>query len=234
MRDHAEMIANLSSSLPLIADMDTGYGGPINVARNTAAYIRSGVAGFHIEDQVQSKRCGHLKGKELVSTDVFLSRIRAAVSTRKKLNSDIVVIARTDALQSLGYNEAISRLKAARDAGADVAFFEGMTSKEMCRQAIRDLHPFAMLLNMVEHGATPTIAREEAREMGIRIMIWPFAALAPAYVAMRNALRELKDVGSMPSLKEALTPRNLFEVCGLEESMRIDEEAGGLAFQEGA
>lgn len=185
MREHAEMIANLNPSVPLIADADTGYGGmnihtpsipitalmgakedfltgPIMVNRTIDLYTRSGVAALHIEDQVQTKRCGHLNGKQLVSADDFLVRIRAAVAARKAIDSDIVIIARTDALQSLGYTESIRRLQLAREAGADVGFLEGITSKEQARQTVADLAPWPVLLNMVEHGATPSISVNEA------------------------------------------------------------------------
>ena len=136
-------------AVPVIADMDTGYGGPLNVHRAVSEYIRSGVAGFHIEDQVPSKRCGHLQGKELVELDVFLARIRAAAEAKRRLRSDVVIIARTDALQSFGYEESIKRLKAAVECGADVAFLEGLETKDMCRQAIKDMAPTPVLLNMV-------------------------------------------------------------------------------------
>ncbi|KAL1848592.1 hypothetical protein Plec18167_002217 [Paecilomyces lecythidis] len=232
MRANAEMIANLSPTTPLIADADTGYGGPIMVARTTQQYARSGVAAFHIEDQVQTKRCGHLGGKILVDVDTFVSRIRAATQARQRIGSDIVVIARTDALQKHGYEESLRRLKAARDAGADVGFLEGVTSKEMARQVVRDLAPWPMLLNMVEHGATPTISAPEAREMGFKIIIFPFAALAPAYTAIKAGMERLKETGLTGSGKE-LTPQMLFRVCGLDESVKVDEEAGGAAFAEG-
>ncbi|GAD92488.1 carboxyphosphonoenolpyruvate phosphonomutase, putative [Paecilomyces variotii No. 5] len=232
MRTNAEMIANLSPSTPLIADADTGYGGPIMVARTTQQYARSGVAGFHIEDQVQTKRCGHLGGKILVDVETFVSRIRAAVQARQRIGSDIVVIARTDALQKHGYEESLRRLKAARDAGADVGFLEGVTSKEMARQVIRDLAPWPMLLNMVEHGATPSISAPEAREMGFKIIIFPFAALAPAYTAIKAGMERLKETGLTGSGKE-LTPQMLFRVCGLDESVKVDEEAGGATFADG-
>lgn len=230
---NASVIANLNPNVPLIADMDTGFGSPVNVNRAVSEYIRAGIAGFHIEDQVQNKRCGHLQGKEIIPPDVFESRIRAAVQTRKRMRSDIVVIARTDALQSYGYDEAVRRLKAARDSGADVGFFEGVTSKEMARRAVKDMSPWPMLLNMVEHGATPTMTRDEAREIGFRVMIWPFAAWAPAYVAMKEGLEKVKREGKLDT-PEYITPRHLFEICGLEESMRIDRQAGGVAFNQAA
>lgn len=232
MRANAEMIANLSPSVPLIADADTGYGGPIMVARTTEQYARSGVAAFHIEDQVQTKRCGHLGGKILVDTPTFVSRIRAAVQARQRIGSDIVVIARTDALQKYGYDESLARLRAARDAGADVGFLEGVRSKEEARRIIKDLAPWPMLLNMVEHGATPTISAAEAQEMGFKIMIVPFAALAPAYTAIKQGLERLKQTG-LPGTGSELTPQALFRVCGLDESVRIDEAAGGSNFEGG-
>lgn len=102
---------------------------PIVVTRAVQQYARSGVAGFHIEDQVQIKRCGHLQGKQLVDTPTFLSRIHAAKAARDRIDSDIVIIARTDVLQSLGYKEAIQRLKAAQEAGAEVAFLKASRQK---------------------------------------------------------------------------------------------------------
>jgi methylisocitrate lyase len=232
MRANAEMIANLSPRTPLIADADTGYGGPIMVARTTEQYARSGVAAFHIEDQVQTKRCGHLSGKQLVDTATYITRIRAAVQARHRLGSDIVVIARTDALQQYGYEESVVRLRAARDAGADVGFLEGISSREMAKQAVRDLAPWPLVLNMVEHGATPSISAREAKEIGFRIIIFPFATLGPALVAMREGLAKLREDG-LPGLSEEITPQMLFRVCGLDESLKLDAEAGGEAFQGG-
>lgn len=155
--------------------------GPIMVTNSVNQYIRAGVAGFHIEDQVQNKRCGHLQGKKVVDAEVFLSRIRAAKAAKDRARSDIVLIARTDANQQFGYDECIRRLKAARDIGADVGLLEGFTSKEQARQAVRDLAPWPLLLNSVENGTSPLITVDEAKEMGFRIMIFLFAALAPAY-----------------------------------------------------
>lgn len=229
MRTNAEMIANLDVSIPLIADADTGYGGPINVARTVEMYARSGVAGLHLEDQVQTKRCGHLGGKELVDRDTFVSRIRAAVAARKRIGSDILIIARTDALQGLGYDEALRRLKAARDAGADVGFLEGVSSMDMLKQVNKDLVPWPMLLNMVEGSVTPHVSANEAEALGFRIIIYPLAALAPAYDAIRDGMVKLKETGRMDH-DPKLTVKFLFSAMGLEESMAIDAEAGGKSF----
>lgn len=201
------------------------------VARTVEHYIRSGVAGAHLEDQVLMKRCGHLGGKKVVPRADYLQRIRAAHQARLRLQSDFVLIARTDALQSMGYDECIARLRAARDIGADVGLLEGFKSKEQAAQAVRDLHPWPLLYNSVENGASPTITVEEARAMGFRIMIFSFATLAPAYTAIRDALLRLKTQGAVGTPTE-ITPVRLFEVCGLKNSMSIDTEAGGSAFDE--
>lgn len=202
------------------------------VSKSVQQYIQAGVAGFHIEDQVQNKRCGHLAGKKVVSLEEFMTRIRAAKLAKDRLQSDIVLIARTDALQQHGYEECVRRLKAARDIGADVGLLEGFTSKDQACQAVQDLAPWPLLLNMVENGASPVITTKEAEEMGFRIMIFSFASVAPAYLGIRSALERLRNEGVVET-SEAVGPRKLFEVCGLMESMRIDTEAGGDGFTNG-
>ncbi|KAI0834426.1 oxaloacetate Acetylhydrolase [Hypoxylon sp. FL0890] len=220
MRENAEMIANLDPfGPPLIADMDTGYGGepPRAFSSPNASYT------------VLTKRCGHLSGKKVVSHEEYISRIRAAHAARVRLQSDFVLIARTDALQTLGYDECISRLRAAREEGADVGLLEGFTSKAQAAQAVKDLAPWPLLLNSVENGKSPVITVDEARKMGFRIMIFSFATLAPAYVAIRETLARLKNEGIVGTPKH-ITPVKLFEVCGLQYSMAVDKNAGGTSF----
>ena len=242
MRAQAEMTVYLTSDpstspypnspIPLTSDVDTGYGGPIMAARTVQQYAQSGVARLHIEDQIQTKRCGHLAGKELVGTVPSESRIWGPVQARKGIGSDIVIIARTDALQSYGYDEAISRLRLAQAAGADVAFPEGITSREEAHKAVKDFASMPCLLNMVEYGATPSIPADEAKEMGFKIIIFPFAAFAPAYSAIKTSMEKLKTNGNIGSAKET-TPQALFRICGVEEDMRIDAQAGGGSYQGG-
>lgn len=229
MREHAEMIANLNPSIPLIADADTGYGGPNMVARTVAQYHRSGVAALHIEDQITTKRCGHLGGKEVVSTEVFVQRIKAAAQARERLSSDIVIIARTDALQTHNFDEAVKRLQAAFEAGADVAFLEGLTSREEAKEVCRILAPRPVLLNMVEHGATPSLTPQEASEIGFKIIIFPFAAIAPAYEAIKNTFQMIKTTGRT-GLASDFTPKKLFTIVGLKEASAIDVAAGGQLY----
>ncbi|KIW69082.1 hypothetical protein PV04_04980 [Phialophora macrospora] len=229
MREHAEMIANLNPTIPLIADADTGYGGPNMVARTLAQYHRSGVAALHIEDQVTTKRCGHLGGKEVVSLDVFVARIRAAAQAREAIASDIVIIARTDALQTHSFDEAVRRLQAAFEAGADVAFLEGLTSREEARKVCEMLAPRPVLLNMVEHGATPSLTPQEAQDLGFKIIIFPFAAIAPAYDAIKQTFQLIKKTGRT-GLASDFTPKKLFTIVGLKEATAIDIAAGGQTY----
>ncbi|KAJ5097846.1 hypothetical protein N7532_004847 [Penicillium argentinense] len=134
MRETAEMIACLDPSTPVIAGADTGFGGSLMVYRTTTEYIRAGVASLHLEDQPTSKRCGHLRNKQLGGKNEYLSRIKEAANARKLSGGDIVLIVRTDSLATLGYDEAISRLKEAIMLGPDVAFLEGITSKDQAKQ----------------------------------------------------------------------------------------------------
>ncbi|ELR04445.1 hypothetical protein GMDG_06758 [Pseudogymnoascus destructans 20631-21] len=213
MRTNAEMIANLAPiGAPVIADMDTGYGGPLMVAKSLQQYHLAGVAGFHIEDQVAQKRCGHLAGKEVVNIEEYASRIKACVYKRKQLRSDIVIIARTDVLQSRGYVAAMERVHRARDLGADMGILEGVQSKEQAAQAVRELAPWLMCYNSVENGVSPLISAAEAEQMGYRIIIFSFACLAPAYEAIKSTLERLKGIGLTGS---SVSPMTIFEVCGL-------------------
>lgn len=242
MVSNAGMIASLERLTPLIADADTGYGGPLMVARTVRAYIAAGVAGMHLEDQALTKRCGHLANKELVEEEVYLSRIRAACMAREELKAqsggfaDIVIIARTDSLESLGYEAAISRLRKAVAIGADVAFLEGMTTQEQLQSICQDLAPTPVLLNMVAGGITPDLSVGEANRLGFKIVIFPATSLGPVFEHVGNAMRELKEQQGS-NLKEARRlggVRHHFNMLGLAECMRFDVAAGGQSFVNGA
>ena len=233
MYQNAAMIAGLDPSTPLIADADTGFGGPVNCDRMLRLYDQAGIAGFHIEDQIQNKRCGHLKGKQLVPLDTFISRITACVNTRSSIpGCDIVIIARTDAEQVYGMDDAIARLKAAVKAGADVAFLEGFQTLEDGERTVRELAPTPVLVNCLAGGKTPTITTRKAREMGFKIAIYPVAGVVPAALAMRQAYRALKDpeIGTDEGQMNGTNPHDLFRMVGLDEAIRRDTEAGGSMY----
>ncbi|KAI0481169.1 carboxyvinyl-carboxyphosphonate phosphorylmutase [Xylariaceae sp. FL0804] len=248
MATNGGMIAGLDRDVPVIADADTGFGGPLMVARTTEKYILQGIAAFHIEDQVTTKRCGHLMGKELVDTATYAARIRAAAAARSRMGSDVVIIARTDALQSLGYDEAVSRLRAAVAAGADAAFLEGMRTREQMAACARDLAPTPCLLNMVGGGVTPLTDAKGARELGYKMVIWPMVGMSGVYLGVRELCRELRDTGAVreryqdgdgdgkgeEKKKIDAGVRDVFNLCGLEEYGNFDKEMGGSSFKNGA
>ncbi|KAJ3513978.1 hypothetical protein NLJ89_g2634 [Agrocybe chaxingu] len=228
----AQMVCSISPSVPVIADADTGFGGPANVARTVRQYISAGVAGLHIEDQVQTKRCGHLMGKQVVSREEFITRIRAAVIARDSVpgGSDFVIIGRTDSAQVLGMEEAITRLKLAADAGADVCFIEGVKTEELLRSTVAALAPKPVLVNVISGGLTPSFTYKEAERMGAKIIIFSLVSSVAMAHAARDAMRSLKKTGTDFSSAKGMEPKSFFEVMGLNEVIELDAKAGGSAF----
>lgn len=205
--------------------------GSLMVHRTVTEYIRSGIAALHLEDQPTNKRCGHLLNKEIVEEDEYLSRIRAAVNARKESGGDIVLIARTDSLQSLGYDVAVQRLKHAIELGADVAFLEGVTSKEEGKKIVQDLSPTPVLFNAVPGGISPYLSPAEAEELGFRMIIYPGLALSAVYESVKASAKELKEHGTAPAWSGS--PKELFMALGLKKSMDIDAAAGSNVYQKG-
>src|SRR4051812_20801919 len=153
-----------ASSLPLLVDADTGWGGAFNIARAVRSFIKGGAAGLHIEDQVQSKRCGHRPGKEVVPRGEIVDRIKAAVDARS--DDSFVIMARSDALASHGLDEMIARLVACVEAGADAVFPEAITDLAMYRQ-VRAAVGVPVLANITEFGKTSLYTREELGSAGV-------------------------------------------------------------------
>ncbi|EXJ64332.1 methylisocitrate lyase [Cladophialophora yegresii CBS 114405] len=233
MRANAEMIASLDPSVPVLADADTGYGGPIMVTRTVTQYARAGVAALHIEDQVQEKRCGHLLGKQIVDRAVFLSRLRAAVSARNNLHSDMLIIARTDARQTYGFEEAVARLQEAIKVGVDVVFPEALQSHEEMAEMCRRMAPTPVLLNVVPGGVTPECTIEEARGMGFRVIIYPGLCISAVVESVAQELKTLKTTGttsSRGSVGAGVSIKDAFNLCGLQECIDVDRQAGGKAY----
>jgi methylisocitrate lyase len=187
-----------ASSLPLLVDADTGWGGAFNIARTVRSMIKAGAAGLHIEDQVQSKRCGHRPGKEVVPQAEMVDRVKAAVDART--DEKFVIMARTDALASLGLEKTLERAVACVEAGADMIFPEAMTDLEMYRhfkQAVR----VPILANITEFGQTPLYTRDELGSVGVDIVLY----CCSAYRAMNAAaLRTFDIIRRTGSQREAL------------------------------
>ena len=178
-------------TLPLLVDVDTGFGASaFNIARTVKSLIKSGAAGMHIEDQVGAKRCGHRPGKELVSKEEMVDRIKAAVDA--KTDPDFIVMARTDALAVEGLERAIERALACVEAGADAIFPEAMTELSMYRK-FADAVKVPVLANITEFGATPLFTLEELRSAGVAIALYPlsaFRAMNAAALKVYNAIRK--------------------------------------------
>ena len=176
--------------IPVIGDADTGYGNPLNVRRTLESYARAGFAGAMIEDQVAPKRCGHTRGKQVVSREEARLRIRAAVDARED-GAEILVMARTDARAGHGMDEAIERCRAFADLGADILFLEAPQSE---RELVAFCEAYARIpkmVNLVEDGDTPNLSHQALAAMGFRIAAYPLTLLSSGVRAMQEALAAL-------------------------------------------
>jgi methylisocitrate lyase len=176
-------------ALPLLVDADTGWGGAFNIARTVKSLVKSGAAGMHIEDQVQTKRCGHRPGKEIVSKQEMVDRVKAAVDART--DAQFVVMARTDALAVEGIDKAIERAVACVSAGADMIFPEAMTELAMYRR-FKDAVKVPILANITEFGQTPLYTRDELGSVGVDIVLHccsAYRAMNAAALAVYQAIR---------------------------------------------
>ena len=215
----SEMTANAgrlaaATTLPVIADADTGYGNELNVVRTVREYERRGVAGIHIEDQGFPKRCGHLEDKVVIPLGDYSAKIRAAASAKR--DPDFLLIARTDSRAVLGFEEAIRRANAALEAGADMAFVEAPQTREEVA-AIPRLVGGPCLLNVVWRGKTPDISLDDAQSMGYKVAILP-ALLFTAVIGVSDAmLEELRRTRRHPVPAADLTPAEAFRRLGAEE-----------------
>ena len=187
--------------IPVIADADTGYGNAINVIRTVREYEKTGVAGFHIEDQVSPKKCGHYEGKEVISRAEMIGKIKAAVDTRR--DGDMVIIARSDARAIEGLAAAIDRVNAYLEAGADVGFVEAPQTVEELRIVGREVRGPA-LVNVFEGGKTPMLGAKELEAMGFRLGIYPSQTHRAAIRAAQRVLAAMKRDGDTRAVEAEL------------------------------
>ncbi len=203
-------VANFSSyiinsvKVPVIVDVDTGFGGPTEVKKTVAAFEEIGAAAIHMEDQEFPKRCGHLPGKSVIPAKDFVKKIRAAVKARK--DKGFLIIARTDARAVTGLNDAIERAKMYMEAGADMIFPEALENKEefmLFSEAVRA--PLAV--NMTEFGRTPYVTLDEFKGMGYSIVLFPMTCFRVAMKSLEAALAELRKKGTQKGLIEKMMTR---------------------------
>ncbi|MGL3150280.1 methylisocitrate lyase [Microbacterium sp. A82] len=208
------------TDLPAIIDADTGFGEPMNVARTIQELEDAGLAGAHIEDQINPKRCGHLDGKAVVDSDTAVKRIRAAVDARRDEN--FLIMARTDIAAVDGLEAAKDRAKALVDAGADAIFPEAMRSLEEFA-AIRAAVDVPILANMTEFGKSDLFSVDELRDVGVNIVIWPVSMLRIAMGATGRALDTLLDEGHLTSkLGEMQHRADLYDLIDYESYNHFD------------
>ena len=203
--------------VPLICDADTGYGNPLNAARTVRAYEDAGAAALHLEDQVWPKRCGFFAGKEVIPLAEMAAKVQAACDARR---TPLVIIARTDALQPHGWDEAERRARAYREAGADLVFVDGIMT-------VGDLDTYAQRLAdlpLLYNGQLLTVP--EVAQRGFRILIHP-APLAIVYKALRDALAELKATGSVAGANDPAAFGELIRLLGVAEALELASKYGG-------
>jgi len=220
MADHARNLAGVLD-VPLIADADTGYGNALNVRRTVQAYEAAGVAALHIEDQITPKRCGHLSGHQIVPRGEFVGKIRAAVEAR--IDPDLLVIARTDAISAVGLDEALRRGEAATKAGADVLFIEAPRTEAQVEQVARAFDT-PLLYNYAPGGRSPLLPFARLRALGFAIILLPVDTLLVAAQAMRAFLGQVKGRDDVLSLGDRYMPFGDFnDLIGVTAQLALAE-----------
>jgi methylisocitrate lyase len=194
-----------ASSVPLLVDADTGFGGAFNIARTVRSLIKFGAGAMHIEDQVQAKRCGHRPGKEIVSKDEMVDRIKAAVDART--DSGFVIMARTDALAVEGLDAAIGRALACVEAGADMIFPEAMTELAMYRRFAAAVK-VPVLANITEFGKTPLFTVEELRSANVGLALYPLSAFRAMNQAALRVYETVRREGTQKSVLGSMQTRD--------------------------
>lgn len=208
--------------LPLLVDIDTGWGGAFNIARTIRQMIQAGVAAVHMEDQVQAKRCGHRPGKALVPTEEMVDRIKSAVDART--DPEFVLMARTDAAANEGLQSAVDRANRYVEAGADMIFAEALV-RAGDFQTFTAAVPVPVLANMTEFGKTPLLGIDQLRELGVRIALYPLSAFRAMSLAALNVYQTVRETGTQAAVVESMQTRDdLYRILDyLAYERKLDE-----------
>jgi len=219
--DRAEQIARVTD-LPTLVDCDTGFGEPMNVARTVRVMEERGLAALHLEDQVNPKRCGHLDGKIVVSTEEMIQKIKAAADARRDEN--LLLIARTDALAVEGFDAMIERANAYAEAGADIVFTEALKDRAEWEKACAEISA-PLLANMTEFGISELLPADVLQALGVRVVIYPVSTLRVAMKATRDALHHIARKGGQAGIVEDMQSRQeLYDLLRYEDYNRFDKE----------
>lgn len=213
-----------SVGIPILVDADTGYGNPLNVIRTVKELISAGAAGCFLEDQVWPKKCGHMRGKRVVDREEYVNKIRAAVEARA--GRDFFIVARTDALAAVSLDEALARVAAAREAGADASFVEAPESLAQMAEIGRRA-PKPIVANMIEKGKTPVLSRAELTKMGFDLILYPLAGIFAAAQALKEVYEKLKRDETTQGMYEKLMTFETFnDLIGVDEKYKVAERFG--------
>jgi len=211
------------TSIPIVVDADTGFGNAINMQRTVKVLEKAGAAALQIEDQVMPKKCGHFSGKEVISKDEMVGKIKAALDAR--VDDQLAIIARTDALGVLGFDEAIERANAYKEAGAHAIFVEAPTTLEQLQRITREVPGIPHIINLVEGGKTPLVSRTQAAEMGFQVMLTANTALRGAIKGASEALRMLYKDESQENVHSLICSweerQNLFKLHEIQQKEKI-------------
>ena len=211
-----------SVSLPVIIDVDTGYGNPLTVWKIVNDLVAYGAAGIFLEDQIWPKRCGHMRGKDVIGVYEYIQKLRAALKASE--NKNFVIVARTDARAPLGFDEAIERGRMYRKEGADVVFVEAPQSEDELREIPKKIDA-PLLANMIENGVTPTFSADELKSMGYSMVVFPLSGLYGAAYALKNIFSQLKRTGSTKSSKHMMLDFNEFnDLVELPRFMQMEKK----------
>ncbi len=196
MTEMARQVGSVANAvqIPVLGDADTGFGNAVNAYRTVQEYIRAGAAGLFIEDQVLPKRCGHMRGKQVISKQEMLGKLKAAMHARDERDSDFVIMCRTDAIAVNGFEDALDRAKAAVDLGVDMIFVEAMETREEMERVGREIR-VPLMLNLVEGGRTPLMTYKEAEELGFKYVVPALTALLAAAKGMYDVMRRVREEG---------------------------------------
>jgi len=212
--DRARRICR-SVSIPVIVDADTGYGNPLNVIRTVQELIEAGAAGCFLEDQQWPKRCGHMRGKKVIPKDEYLNKIRAAVDAKQ--DADFFIVARTDAIASLGIDAAIERAEAARTLGADATFVEAPRTIDELTEVGRRA-PKPTVANMVEQGRTPVLPQQELANLGFQLILYPLTGLYASAKALETVYTHLQVNGTTTGHEDQLLSFERFnDLIGVDQ-----------------
>ena len=215
------MIAR-ASKLPTLIDIDTGFGEPLNAARTVLEFEELGLAGVHLEDQINPKRCGHLDNKALVDTRAMVLKLKAACSARR--DSNFLIMARTDARASEGLEKSIDRAKAYEDAGADAIFPEALQDEKEFA-AFRKAISVPLLANMTEFGKSKLLSTEALEDLGYNLVIYPVTTLRLAMKAVEDGLRQIARDGTQENIVDKMqTRQRLYEITHYDRYTAFDQD----------